>query len=118
MQAAESSTTFSCKVSFAELYNEVVTDLLDPATTRLRICEDTRQGVYVEGLSEALVSSGAHCGSQQSLGRSHVCRESDLAGCSWGSARTAGKGDGQSACWGNQDEQQLQSLSRRLCLQP
>lgn len=49
---------FLCKCSFLEIYKEVITDLLNPAATRLHIREDAKTGMYVEGLSETVVVSG------------------------------------------------------------
>jgi Kinesin motor domain len=48
-----------CRCSFLEIYKEVITDLLHPAATRLQIREDIKKGVYVEGLTQDLVFSGA-----------------------------------------------------------
>ncbi|KAL7002771.1 hypothetical protein U1Q18_003927 [Sarracenia purpurea var. burkii] len=44
--------TYNCKCSFLEIYNEQVSDLLDPSSTNLLLREDTKKGVYVENLSE------------------------------------------------------------------
>jgi hypothetical protein len=49
---------FLCKISFLEIYQEVITDLLQPASTRLQIREDLKRGVHVEGLSEEVVVDG------------------------------------------------------------
>ena len=49
---------FLCKCSFLEIYKEVITDLLNPAATRLHIRENLQQGVHVEGLSQETVTSG------------------------------------------------------------
>ncbi|OQU79460.1 hypothetical protein SORBI_3008G148000 [Sorghum bicolor] len=43
---------YSCKCSFLEIYNEQITDLLDPSATNLPLREDIRNGVYVENLTE------------------------------------------------------------------
>ncbi|KAE8815197.1 Kinesin-like protein KIF15 [Hordeum vulgare] len=43
---------YNCKCSFLEIYNEQITDLLDPSSTNLALREDTRNGVYVENLTE------------------------------------------------------------------
>ncbi|KAK8279048.1 hypothetical protein V6Z12_D09G085400 [Gossypium hirsutum] len=43
---------FSCKCSFLEIYNEQITDLLDPSSTNLQLREDLKKGVYVENLME------------------------------------------------------------------
>ncbi|KAL0021379.1 hypothetical protein WJX77_010218 [Trebouxia sp. C0004] len=48
---------FLCKCSFLEIYNEVITDLFNPAVTRLHIREGLQQGVHVEGLLEQTVTS-------------------------------------------------------------
>ncbi|CEL92731.1 unnamed protein product [Vitrella brassicaformis CCMP3155] len=43
---------FRMRVSFVQIYNEVVTDLLQPSNTNLPMREDKRRGVFVDGLSE------------------------------------------------------------------
>ncbi|CAI9104395.1 OLC1v1003057C1 [Oldenlandia corymbosa var. corymbosa] len=43
---------YHCKCSFLEIYNEQITDLLDPSSTNLLLREDMKKGVYVENLSE------------------------------------------------------------------
>ncbi|XP_058069283.1 kinesin-like protein KIN-12D [Magnolia sinica] len=43
---------YSCKCSFLEIYNEQITDLLDPSSTNLLLREDMKKGVYVENLTE------------------------------------------------------------------
>ncbi|KAJ6432149.1 hypothetical protein OIU84_019411 [Salix udensis] len=43
---------FSCKCSFLEIYNEQITDLLEPSSTNLQLREDLNKGVYVENLTE------------------------------------------------------------------
>ncbi|KAK7319825.1 hypothetical protein RJT34_04553 [Clitoria ternatea] len=48
---------YNCKCSFLEIYNEQITDLLDPSSTNLLLREDVKKGVYVENLSEFEV----HC---------------------------------------------------------
>ncbi|XP_017256133.1 kinesin-like protein KIN-12D [Daucus carota subsp. sativus] len=50
---------YSCKCSFLEIYNEQITDLLDPSSTNLLLREDTKTGVYVENLSEFEVETVA-----------------------------------------------------------
>ncbi|KAL3626647.1 hypothetical protein CASFOL_030196 [Castilleja foliolosa] len=44
--------TYSCKCSFLEIYNEQITDLLEPSSTNLQLREDSKKGVYVENLTE------------------------------------------------------------------
>ncbi|XP_020520488.1 kinesin-like protein KIN-12E isoform X3 [Amborella trichopoda] len=43
---------YVCKCSFLEIYNEQITDLLEPSSTNLQLREDAKKGVYVENLSE------------------------------------------------------------------
>ncbi|CAN1151037.1 Kinesin-like protein KIN-12C [Linum perenne] len=43
---------FHCKCSFLEIYNEQITDLLEPSATNLQLREDLSKGVYVENLTE------------------------------------------------------------------
>ncbi|KAG6408884.1 hypothetical protein SASPL_131910 [Salvia splendens] len=43
---------YICKCSFLEIYNEQITDLLDPSSSNLMLREDMKKGVYVENLSE------------------------------------------------------------------
>ncbi|PON73206.1 Kinesin-like protein [Parasponia andersonii] len=50
---------FLLRVSYLEIYNEVINDLLDPTGQNLRIREDA-QGTYVEGIKEEVVLSPAH----------------------------------------------------------
>ncbi|BAB11416.1 kinesin heavy chain-like protein [Arabidopsis thaliana] len=50
---------FLLRVSYFEIYNEVVNDLLNPAGQNLRIRED-EQGTYIEGIKEEVVLSPAH----------------------------------------------------------
>ncbi|KAI3804977.1 hypothetical protein L1987_26916 [Smallanthus sonchifolius] len=47
--------TYNCKCSFLEIYNEQITDLLDPSSTNLQLREDVKKGVYVENLTEVEV---------------------------------------------------------------
>ncbi|KAK9813839.1 hypothetical protein WJX73_001399 [Symbiochloris irregularis] len=51
------SIQFSCRCSFAELYNETITDLLSLSDCNLHIREDSRKGIYVEGLMQEEVSN-------------------------------------------------------------
>lgn len=69
---------FFCRCSYLEIYNEKIIDLLSPSTAQLhilhgcffecsvwfeilnsslRIREDIKKGVYVEGLTEEVVTS-------------------------------------------------------------
>ena len=44
------------KSSYLEIYNEQVTDLLDPSSVNLHVREDMKKGVYVEKLIEENIS--------------------------------------------------------------
>ena len=48
----------TCKCSFLEIYNETITDLLNPSETHLHIREAAGGTTYVENLSEEEVPSG------------------------------------------------------------
>ncbi|CAA6653923.1 unnamed protein product [Spirodela intermedia] len=48
---------YVCKCSYLEIYNEQITDLLDPSSTNLQLREDMKKGVYVENLKEHDVST-------------------------------------------------------------
>ncbi|KAL0909843.1 hypothetical protein M5K25_020747 [Dendrobium thyrsiflorum] len=61
---------FLLRVSYLEIYNEVINDLLDPAGQNLRIREDS-QGTYVEGIKEEVVLSPAHALSLIASGEEH-----------------------------------------------
>ncbi|AES92050.2 kinesin motor domain protein [Medicago truncatula] len=43
---------YTCKCSFLEIYNEQITDLLEPSSTNLQLREDMKKGVYVDNLTE------------------------------------------------------------------
>ncbi|XP_044954338.1 kinesin-like protein KIN-7D, chloroplastic isoform X3 [Hordeum vulgare subsp. vulgare] len=61
---------FLLRVSYLEIYNEVVNDLLNPAGQSLRIREDP-QGTFVEGIKEEVVLSPAHALSLIAAGEEH-----------------------------------------------
>ncbi|KAG6393427.1 hypothetical protein SASPL_147668 [Salvia splendens] len=54
---ADRDLVYMCRCSFLEIYNEQITDLLDPSQKNLQIREDAKTGVYVENLREECVSS-------------------------------------------------------------
>lgn len=51
MQSSK-NTTFMVRVSYLQIYNEIISDLLKVERTQLQIREDKKKGVFVEGLSE------------------------------------------------------------------
>ena len=66
-----SDTTFIIRVTYLQIYNESIDDLLKPEKKHLSIRENQKKGLYVEGLSEwavrspndiyALLERGAQC---------------------------------------------------------
>ncbi|GAB4851508.1 Kinesin-like protein KIN-7K, chloroplastic [Ancistrocladus abbreviatus] len=64
------SREFLLRVSYLEIYNEVVNDLLNPAGQNLKIRED-HQGIFVEGIKEEVVLSPAHALSLIAAGEEH-----------------------------------------------
>ncbi|KAH7284886.1 hypothetical protein KP509_33G001100 [Ceratopteris richardii] len=48
---------FTCKCSFLEIYNEQITDLLEPSSNNLQIHESPKSGVFVENLKEVEVKN-------------------------------------------------------------
>ncbi|KAI3448002.1 hypothetical protein Pfo_004667 [Paulownia fortunei] len=58
------------RVSYLEIYNEVINDLLDPTGQNLRVREDA-QGTYVEGIKEEVVLSPGHALSFIAAGEEH-----------------------------------------------
>ncbi|KAL8120951.1 kinesin-like protein KIN-12B [Apium graveolens] len=52
---ADKQLRYQCRCSFLEIYNEQITDLLDPTQRNLQIREDVKTGVYVENLREECV---------------------------------------------------------------
>ncbi|XP_062228417.1 kinesin-like protein KIN-7D, chloroplastic isoform X2 [Phragmites australis] len=61
---------FLLHVSYLEIYNEVVNDLLNPSGKNLRVREDL-QGTFVEGIKEEVVLSPAHALSLIAAGEEH-----------------------------------------------
>ncbi|XVE93713.1 hypothetical protein REPUB_Repub01dG0217900 [Reevesia pubescens] len=61
---------FLLRVSYLEIYNEVINDLLDPTGQNLRVREDI-QGTYVEGIKEEVVLSPGHALSFIAAGEEH-----------------------------------------------
>ena len=51
------SNEFLVTVSYLEIYNEVVKDLLNPSDKHLKIREHPDMGIYVEGLAELVVEN-------------------------------------------------------------
>lgn len=56
---AGDTVNYLVRASYLQIYNEVISDLLKPENKNLMIREDTKRGVYVEGLSEWVVRTPA-----------------------------------------------------------
>lgn len=56
---ASSSTEFTIKVSFLEIYMERIQDLLDESRANLQVKEDKSRGIYIQDASEVYVASPA-----------------------------------------------------------
>eukprot|EP00736_Rhodelphis_marinus_P008000 Rmarinus@m.7700 len=56
-QASKPDKKFLVRASYLQIYNEVISDLLQPEQTNLAIREDKKRGVFVEDLSEWIVKS-------------------------------------------------------------
>ncbi|CAL5214057.1 unnamed protein product [Lathyrus oleraceus] len=52
---SDNQLMYQCHCSFLEIYNEHITDLLDPNKRNLQIREDVKSGIYVENLTEEQV---------------------------------------------------------------
>ena len=52
-----SRVKFTCSVSYLEIYNERLFDLLDASSTGLQLREDALSGVYVQDLTQHEVRS-------------------------------------------------------------
>jgi Kinesin motor domain len=50
---------YECHIGMLEIYNESITDLLNPEATNLHVREDVQHGIRVESLSHMQVHSGA-----------------------------------------------------------
>jgi len=59
------------RVSYLEIYNEIINDLLNPSGTRLRIRESKQKGVFVDGLKEEVVMSCQQVLALIAAGESH-----------------------------------------------
>jgi centromeric protein E len=56
-RSAARHSEFLVRVSYIEIYNEVISDLVATKPTTLRIHEDAVRGVFVGGLTEEIVTS-------------------------------------------------------------
>nr|GMD52277.1 kinesin-like protein KIN-12B [Ipomoea batatas] len=64
---ADKELKYQYHCSFLEIYNEQITDLLDPNQRNLQIQEGVKTGVYVENLTEECVSTMVYEGCEASF---------------------------------------------------
>jgi len=62
---------FLLRVSYFEIYNESINDLLQPEATNLNIRESKTRGIFVEGLREEIVRTPEQCMSLLAAGESN-----------------------------------------------
>ncbi|GAB5367896.1 hypothetical protein AAMO2058_001271300 [Amorphochlora amoebiformis] len=62
---------FVLRVSFFEIYNEVINDLLAPQSVSLRIREDRKRGVFLQGLKEEIAMTPKQVIALLHVGQSH-----------------------------------------------
>ena len=55
IESAPEDIEFTVKVSFIEIYNEKIRDLLDPKKMNLKVREDKDTGVFVKDMTESYV---------------------------------------------------------------
>lgn len=55
IETAPEEVEFTVKVSFIEIYNEKIRDLLDPKKNNLKVHESKEEGVYVKDMTESYV---------------------------------------------------------------
>lgn len=58
-EEGDGKTKFMVTVSFLEVYNEELKDLLNPSDKKLKIHEHPKHGIYVDGLCELIVRDSA-----------------------------------------------------------
>jgi hypothetical protein len=69
--AQTTSREFLVRVSYIEIYNEDVMDLLNPEHKKLKIREDLHRGVFVNNLTEKVVTSPQQILELMELGETH-----------------------------------------------
>ncbi|KAJ2083492.1 hypothetical protein H4R24_000765 [Coemansia sp. RSA 988] len=62
MVNSDTNREYLLRVSFLEIYNEVLRDLLEPTKTNLKIHENTKHEIFVGDLSEHIVFNAAQVG--------------------------------------------------------
>eukprot|EP00946_MAST-07B_sp_MAST-7B-sp1_P003807 g3807.t1 len=57
VEASQEHTTFKISISYLEIYCEMVRDIIDPSRDNLDIRESKENGVYIQGVSQHVVTS-------------------------------------------------------------
>ena len=73
-------------MQYVELYNERVSDLLEPSRANLDVRESPKRGTHVAGASEHTVTSRAEVEAQLGVGNLH--RTTEATGCNAVSSRS------------------------------
>ena len=74
------------RMQYVELYNERVSDLLEPSRANLDVRESPKRGTHVAGASEHTVASRAEVEAQLGVGNLH--RTTEATGCNAVSSRS------------------------------
>ena len=69
--ASHQEREFLLRVSYLEVYNEQVNDLLVPSSTNLQLFDDTRRGCVINGLLEEVVASRSRIVELIAAGEAH-----------------------------------------------
>lgn len=76
---SDTENEYRVSVSYLEIYNEIINDLLVPASTNLRIKEDLAEGVIVSGLKRQVVQNFDQAIILLNYGEDHRCyRETNV----------------------------------------
>ncbi|KAK2078107.1 hypothetical protein QBZ16_003975 [Prototheca wickerhamii] len=79
-------TEYTLRLSMMEIYNEVLNDLLDPARTNLKLREDPKRGILVDGICEEAIVSTEHA--LQVIHRGNENRKTAATAFNEGSSRS------------------------------
>lgn len=79
-------TEYTLRLSMMEIYNEVLNDLLDPSRTNLKLREDPKRGILVDGICEEAIVSTEHA--LQVIHRGNENRKTAATAFNEGSSRS------------------------------
>ena len=75
------SPCFTCRCSFLQIYNERISDLLQPGGQSLALRYSVERGAHVEGLTEQVVVNGARHGRARARAGSCSCPHESARAC-------------------------------------